>query len=92
MAKPLSVETLLANPNTRPVMGSVEFLELTPSGGKGKHGKMFEVICDVREEQSLLIGVKPRKHQAVSGDNFGHLISDQHIRLTQRQTRISFLK
>lgn len=83
MGKLLSAEALLANPNTKPVMGSVEFLELTPPGGKGKKGKMFQVVCEIKEEPVPVTGAMPRKPQTIT-DEFGHLKTNR-----QRQGRSS---
>lgn len=73
--KPLSAEALLSA-NTRPVMGPVSFLEQTPVGGKGKNGKMFEVICDVGEAPVLPTGKLPGKPRIIC-DEFGHLTTNR---------------
>lgn len=78
MCRLLSVEAVLEG-NTRPVVGPVSFLELTPPGGKGKNGKMFEVICDVGEAPVPPTGKLPEKPKIIC-DRFGHLATDRQRR------------
>lgn len=77
MCKLLSAEALLANPNTKPVMGEVSFVPV--KGGKGKIGKMYEVICPVEEVPIALAGSLPRKPKIIC-DEFGRLAINRQRR------------
>lgn len=79
--KPLSVETLLSAPNTRPVVGGITFVPVEGKGGK----KLFQVNCDVREESVFVSGAEPRKPRIVCSDEFGHLGTEHQLWAQQRR-------
>ena len=78
MCRLLSEEAILDG-NTKPVVGPVSFMELAPPGGKGKKGKMFEVVCDVGEVPVPPTGKLPEKPKIIC-DGFGHLTTDHQRR------------
>lgn len=83
MGKCLSVEALLANSNTRPVVGGISFVPV--EGGKGKVGKMFEVVCQVEEIPVNPDGAFQRRPRIVVTDEFGHLGTEHQIWAQQRR-------